>query len=125
MATFEDVVRLSANLPEVTISTSYRTPALKVRGKGFCRLWGERDYAKSDSDLGEVLVVFCELDEKEFLLGESDGSVFTAPHYDGYGAVLVHLDVVDEKLLASLLLESYLLKAPATLRRLFPDESAS
>jgi hypothetical protein len=67
------------------------------------------------------LVVFCELDEKEFLLAESDGSIFTAPHYDGYGAFLVRLEKVDDRLLASLLLESYLLKAPASIRRRFPE----
>jgi hypothetical protein len=65
--------------------------------------------------------VSCELDEKGFLLAESDGSIFTAPHYDGYGAVLILLDDVDEELLTSLLLESYLLKAPASIRRQFPD----
>ncbi len=121
MATFKDIERLSAHWPEVTVSTSYATPALKVRGKAFCRLWGERDRSKSDVGDAEVLVVFCELDEKEFLLAESDGSIFTAPHYDGHGAVLVLLEDVDEALLASLLFESYLLKAPATIRRQFPE----
>ena len=38
MATFDDVVRLCVDLPEVTVPTSYGTPALKVRGKGFRRL---------------------------------------------------------------------------------------
>ena len=120
MATFDDVVRIGTQWPDVSVSTSYATPALKVRGKGFCRLWGEHDRSKSDVE-GEVLVVFCELDEKEFLLAESDGSIFTAPHYDGYGAVLILLDNVDEELLTSLLLESYLLKATASIRRQFPD----
>jgi hypothetical protein len=121
VATFDDVIRLTSHLPEVAVSTSYGTPALKVGGKAFCRLWGERDRSKSDVGDVEVLVVFCELDEKEFLLAESDGSVFTAPHYDGHGAVLIRLDLVDEALLAALLLESYLLRAPATIRRAFPE----
>jgi hypothetical protein len=84
-------------------------------------MWGERDRSKSDTAEGEVVVLFCELDEKEFLLAESDGSVFTAPHYDGYGAVLIRLGEIEERLLTSLLLESYLLKAPLTIRRQFPD----
>lgn len=120
VATFDDVIRLTAHLPEVSVSTSYATPALKVRGKSFCRLWGERDQKKSDVADRDVLVVFCELDEKQFLLAESDGSVFSAAHYDGYGAVLVLLDVVDETLLAALLLDSYLLRAPRSIQRLFP-----
>ncbi len=123
MATFDDVVRLCAHLPDVSVSTSFGTPALKVRGKGFCRLWGERDRSRADVGDDEVLVVYCDLDEKEFLLAESDGSVFSAPHYDGHGSVLVLLDDVDETLLANLLLDSYLLKAPPAIRRLFPDAS--
>jgi len=55
------------------------------------------------------------------LLKESDGSIFTAPHYDGHGAVLIRLGDVEEELLASLLFESYLLRAPASIRRQFPD----
>ncbi len=121
MATFDDVVRLCEHLPEVSVSTSYATPALKVRDKAFCRLWGERDRSKRDVGDAEVLVVFCEIDEKEFLLKESDGSIFTAPHYDGHGAVLIRLGDVEEELLASLLFESYLLRAPASIRRQFPD----
>jgi hypothetical protein len=119
MATFDDVIRLTAHLPEVTVSTSYGTPALKVREKGFCRLWGDRDRSKSNVGDDEVLVIFCELDEKEFLLAESDGSIFTAPHYDGHGAVLILLDEIDLETLAILLMDSYLLRAPAAIRRQF------
>ncbi|MFI5035966.1 MAG: MmcQ/YjbR family DNA-binding protein [Acidimicrobiales bacterium] len=120
MATFDDVVRLTAHLPEVSLSTSYGTPALKVRATAFCRLWGDRDRAKADVGDDEVLVVFCDPDEKRFLLDESDGSIFSAPHYDGHGAVLVLLDEIDEDVLANLLFDSYLLRAPATIRRRFP-----
>jgi hypothetical protein len=119
MATFDDVIRLTAHLPEVTVSTSYGTPALKVRQKGFCRLWGDRDRSKADVGDDEVLVVFCELDEKEFLLAESDGSIFNAPHYDGHGSVLILLDEIDLETLANLLMDSYLLRAPASIQRQF------
>jgi hypothetical protein len=119
MATFDDVIRLTAHLPEVTVSTSYGTPALKVRQKSFCRLWGDRDRSKADVGDDEVLVVFCELGEKEFLLAESDGSIFNAPHYDGHGSVLILLDEIDLETLANLLLDSYLLRAPASIQRQF------
>jgi len=122
VATFNTVKQICAKWPEVTESTSYATPALKVRGKMFCRLWGERDWKKSDVQAKQVLVVYCEIDEKEFLLAESDGSVFSAPHYDGHGSVLIRLDDVDKDLLSSLLLESYLLQAPAALRREFDQD---
>ena len=40
MATFEDVKAAAKRLREVTESTAYGTPALTVRGKTFCRMWG-------------------------------------------------------------------------------------
>jgi len=119
MATFDDVIRLTAHLPEVTVSTSYGTPALKVRQKSFCRLWGDRDRSKADVGDDEVLVVYCDPDEKQFLLAESDGSIFTASHYEAYGAVLVLLDDINLETLAGLLLDSYLLRAPTSIQRQF------
>jgi hypothetical protein len=121
MATFDDVERLTSGLPEVTVSTSYGTPALKVRGKLFCRLWGERDFHKSDVSGTDVLVVFCELEEKQGLIEDGAGAIFTAPHYDGHGSVLVRLADVGDEDLAVLLRESYLLRAPASLRATLGD----
>jgi hypothetical protein len=74
MASFDDVVRLCANLPNVTVPTSYGTPALKVKDKSFCRLWGPRDVSRADIGDAEVFVVFWESDEKEFLLAEVNSS---------------------------------------------------
>ena len=117
MTGFDKVKALAAHLPEVAESTSYGTPALKVRGKSFCRMWGEREYRRDAVDDTEVLVVFCEVDEKPFLLATSGGALFTTPHYDGSGAVLVRLDDIDDTDLADRLEASYLLKAPSSLRR--------
>ena len=38
MATWEDVVEIGLRLPKVEVGTSYATAALRVRGKGLCRL---------------------------------------------------------------------------------------
>ena len=38
MPTWEDVVEIGRRLPGVEVGTSFRTPALRVRGKGMCRL---------------------------------------------------------------------------------------
>jgi Uncharacterized protein conserved in bacteria len=35
------------------------------------------------------MVVKCDLEEKPFLLEANPTTLFTTPHYDGYGAVLV------------------------------------
>lgn len=79
MATFEDAKELVGHLPDVTESTSYGTPSLKVRGKSFCRLWGEGEYERDKVADTEVLVVFCDVDEKPLLArDERRGSVHHA-----------------------------------------------
>lgn len=122
--TFDDARRLASNLPEVEEGTSYGTPALKVRGRSFCRLWSEREYRRDDVDGTEVLVVFCDLAWKDRLIAAADGALFTTPHYDGYGAVLIRLADIGEDDLADHLTESYLLRAPAALRRLVIADSS-
>ena len=108
MATWDDVVAAARELPEVEESTWYRTPALKVRGKGFARLRTEAE--------GWV-VLMCTLEEKEALLTSGDPAYRTTPHYDGYGAVLVDLDHVQHDQLAEPVTEAWRLKAPTRLVR--------
>lgn len=109
---WSDVVALGADLPEVTETTWYRSPALAVRTKRFCRL---RDEAEGG------LVLFCSLSEKQALLARG-GPFFTTPHYDGYGAILVDLALVDPDELRELLVESWRIAAPARLRRAFDTD---
>ncbi len=117
-ATFEDVTRLAASLPEAEQSTSYGTPALKVRGKSFCRMWGAREHKRDRVEDTEVLVVFCDLAWKETVIDNSGGVLFSTPHYDGYPAMLIHLADVTHDDLAAYLEESYMRRAPTSLRRL-------
>ncbi|MFJ1766049.1 MmcQ/YjbR family DNA-binding protein [Amycolatopsis sp. NPDC088138] len=106
MTTWEDVVRLASELPEVEAATWYRTPALKVAGKGFARL-------RTEAEGG--LVVMCGHDEKAALLESGDAAFFTTPHYDGSGSIIVDLDEVDVDQLRELLEEAWRLKAPRRL----------
>ena len=115
MATFDDVRRLGMALPEMTESTSYGTPALKVRKKLVCRMWSEREYNRDSVHDTEVLVVFCELAMKQVLLDNHPDVLFTVPHYDGYGAVLVRMADVDLDDLVDWLEDSYRHRAPPTL----------
>ncbi|MGW5715900.1 MmcQ/YjbR family DNA-binding protein [Amycolatopsis sp. NPDC003865] len=108
MTTWEDVVRLASDLPEVEASTWYRTPALKVAGKGFARL-------RTEAEGG--LVVLCGLDEKAALLESGDAAFFTTPHYDGHGSIIVDLERVDVDQLRELLEEAWRRRAPARLTR--------
>ena len=117
MADFGDVTRIGLELPEVTVGTSYGTPALHVRKKSFCRMWGEREHARDDVHDTDVLVVMCDVDEKEALLATFPDVLFSTPHYDGYGAMLVRLADATEPDLADWLEDAYRLEAPTTLRR--------
>ena len=83
---WDDIVRIASALEGVEVSTWYGTDALKVGGKGFCRM-------RSDPD---ALVVMVDgLDEKEALLQGQPDVFFTTPHYDGYAFVLVRLEEID------------------------------
>ncbi|RTL66372.1 MAG: hypothetical protein EKK42_17450 [Pseudonocardiaceae bacterium] len=104
---WDDVVRIGTALPEVEESTSYRTPALKVRGKLMVRLRTEAE---------GLLVVMCALDEKDAMLASGDPTFSTTPHYDGYGSVLVDLTRIGSAQLTELITEAWRLKAPARLR---------
>ena len=117
MASFEDVRRIGRRLPEATDGTFYGTAALKVRGKGFCRMWSEREHDRDGIHDTEVLVVFCEPEAKEALLENHPDVLFSTPHYEGYGAMLVRLAQVNLDDLAEWLEDSYRCRAPATLIR--------
>lgn len=108
MPTWDDVVTMATALPEVAESTSYRTPSLTVKGKGFARLRTEAE--------GE-LVLMCSLEEKEALLASGDPAFSTTPHYDGYGAILIDLEKVERTQLAELIEEAWRAKAPVRVRK--------
>ena len=106
MASWADVVAIGTALPEVEESTWFRTPALKVRGKSFCRM-------KED---GETLVIqVIDLEDKEALLRSDPEVFFTTPHYDGYAYVLVRLDRIGREQLAELVEDAWRLRAPKSL----------
>ena len=105
--TWEDVVALGRELPGVEESTWYRTPSLKVGGKGFARLRTEAEGA---------VMLRCPMAEKEALLASGDPAFFTTPHYDGYASILVDLDRVDRAQLAELVDGAWWQAAPAKLR---------
>ena len=103
MATWNDVVAIARTLPQTEVNTWYSTPGIKVAGKGFARF-------RSESDGGMVLL--CSLDEKARLLESSEPAYYTTPHYDGFGAILVNLALVDPLALHELVVQAWKTKAP-------------
>lgn len=103
---FARVVKLAetAGLPEVSLGTSYGTPALLVKGKSFVRM---KD--------AETLVVMCALEEKEMLLELDPALFFETDHYKGWPAMLVRLGAIDDASLTQRLIAAWREKAPSKL----------
>lgn len=98
MPTWDDVVEIGTRLPGVEVGTSFRTPALRVRGKGMCRLRTNPD---------ALVLRVSDLGEREALLQGQPDVFFSTPHYDGYPYVLVRLELVDRVELGELLEEAW------------------
>jgi hypothetical protein len=121
--TFDDVARLTAELPEVTEGVEkhrgHRTWV--VGGKAFA--W-ERPFSKADIKRygdqtppdGPILAIrTADLAEKEAILAAGQVAFFTIPHFDGYSAYLVRLDRVSAEALRDALIDGWLACAPPAL----------
>jgi hypothetical protein len=103
MPTWEDVVEIGSRFPGVEVSTSFRTPALRVRGTGICRM---------RSNPRALVLRVTDMGEREALLQGQPDVFFSTPHYDGHPYVLVRLEAVDPQELAELLEDAWRLRAP-------------
>jgi hypothetical protein len=100
---WDDVVEIGSQFPGVEVGTSYGTPALRVSGKGMCRL-------RTDPDALVVRVL--DLGDREALLQGRPDVYFSTPHYDGYPYVLVRLEAVGREELAELVEDAWRIRAP-------------
>jgi hypothetical protein len=106
MPGWDDVVAAGTRFPGVEVGTSYGTPSLKVRGKFLCRMRTNPD---------ALVVRVLDLADQEALVKGDPDVFFITPHYDGYPAVLVRLDVVAEVQLAELIEDAWRIQAPKRL----------
>jgi hypothetical protein len=100
------VRRIALSLPGVEEGTSYGTPGFRVKGKFLARMWED----------GEVLVVKCGEDERDFRLQADPDAFFVTDHYRGYPTVLVRLKKVSETALREVLEAAWRRSAPKRLR---------
>jgi hypothetical protein len=103
--TYDTVRELARHLPEVEESTSYGTPALKVRGKMFVRL-------KED---GDTIVLRTDSFERDHLLSTAPQTFFITDHYRDYPWVLVRLATANVTQLRELLEDAWRRVAPKKL----------
>lgn len=105
--TYDIVRQLGMTLPNVQESTSYGTPALKVKGKLFVRLHDDRD----------KIVLKMPFDQREELMSGDPETYFITDHYREYPWVLVSLDHVLPDALPDLLRMAYDATSPVKKRR--------
>lgn len=109
--TFETIRQIALSLDKVEESTSYGTPAFKVRGALFARL-------REDID---SLVVRMDFDQREELMAADPETYFIIDHYLNYKWVLVRLSRVHPDAMRDLLRMAWksaaVSKRPASRRR--------
>lgn len=113
--TWEQLVELGLELPDVAVDSWYRTPALKVRGKGFVRL---------KEDARSVVILVETLEEKEMLLASNPELYFTEDHYNGDAMVLAHLSKLRVAEAKKRLLQAWRTKAPPALKKAAANREA-
>ncbi len=118
MPTLDDVARLAVALPETEERDRRGARIWCVRDKVLA--W-ERPFTKADiRRFGDVepprspivALRVADLGEKEAVLAGGSAGVFTIPHLDGFAAVLVELDAVEDAVLGELLTDAWLACAP-------------
>jgi hypothetical protein len=126
MATWADVSRIVAELPE----TAEPTPRdWRVRKK--LMVW-ERPLRKADYEAlgadapdGDILGArVADEGVKSALIADDPTVYFTTPHFDGYPMVLVRLAEIGVPELTELVTEAWLAQAPRTLVKAFLADSA-
>jgi hypothetical protein len=118
VATREDVLRILADLPQVTEGLRYRNVTWFVEGAPFA--W-DRPFSNADlkrfgegaPPQGPILALRVDdLLEKEVVLAGTSAAVFTIPHFQGFAAVLVQLSAVESDELRELVVGAWAAVAP-------------
>jgi hypothetical protein len=94
------------NMPGTEQSTSYGTPAVKVKGKLLSRL-------RTEAEGG--LALRCGSLDRKILLQSDSESFFLTDHYHDYPWILVRLDKISKSSLTDVVLRAWRLLAPKKL----------
>lgn len=105
-AEYRRVCELARKLPGVEESSSYGTPALKVKGRFMCRLRSEAEGA---------LAIRCDFLDRQILLQADPTVFFVTDHYLDYPMVLVRLDKIRLSALPDLIERAWRMVAPPRL----------
>ena len=95
--TFETVREIAQDLPGAEESTSYGTPAFKVKKKLFARQHQD----------GESLVIGVDFDQREEMMKAAPEKFYITDHYLNYPWMLVRMSNVNREELRDLLMGSW------------------
>ena len=95
--TFDTVRQIAQTLPGAEESTSYRTPAFKVKKKLFARQHQD----------GESLVIAVDFEEREEMMRAAPEKFYITDHYLNYPWMLVRMSKVNRDELRDLLIGSW------------------
>ena len=99
-------MELARELPEVEESTSWGSPALKVRGKTFAGLSRHQG----------AMWARCDRDERPLLVASKPDVYRLTPHFEGSPAyLLIWLEHAEEEDVRERLIDAWLLQAPKRL----------
>jgi len=120
MATRDDVRRIALDLPEMSERTTQDVMQWLVKEKvvAWERPLRKADYEALGDDApdGGILAMWVrDLGVKEALLADDPDVYFTTPHFDGYRAILIRLEVIPVPELEELIIEGWLDRAPKRL----------
>jgi hypothetical protein len=123
MATWDDIRAVTATLPETAESSPREW---RVRGKSLA--WerplrpADLQALGADAPTGDILGVrVADVGVAQALVVDDPAAYFTTPHFAGYPAVLVRLDVIDPAELHELLRDAWLARVPKKLARAYLD----
>jgi hypothetical protein len=100
-ASFKAVEAIGRTLPDVEVTTTWGTPALKVRGRMFVCL------ASHKSAEPNTLVVMMDFADRDLLLEEDPATYYLKEHYVNYPCVLVRLSKVSRDALRDLVIGAH------------------
>lgn len=112
----DDVRRIALALPRAA-QDGDKIRYLVEGGKAFAWTWKKRVEPKRArvEQLDVFAVRVADEEEKGVLIASDPDKFFTEPHYNGYPAVLVRLDAIDDDELAELLADAWRASAPRRL----------
>jgi hypothetical protein len=127
MATVDDVRRLALALPETSEDAGRRGLASwRVHKTLFVweRPLGKGDRAALGDDAPDGTILGARVPDegaKQALIASDPDVYFTIPHFNGYPAILIRLDAIEVPELEEVIVEAWLLRAPATVAKAYLD----